>query len=318
MNRISRPKVFLSHSAKDKLFIKMLSDNLQKAKIDFWLDEYEIRDGKPWMKMIFEDGLPSCQAIIVYFTDNSIDSKMVQKEIDSALLQELENNSIAFLPYVEHAALRNKLRVDIRTLHCRELNPQNFADLFPSIVSEIWLSYLEQIVDEIRIREKVKRQEIENSYMKLKERTKDTPFSRSQNKDFKYLYDKLNTVTNFTVSILDDKSTFYDAVESTFNGSLNFLDLFIHLLRSNSIRFNEISIRYFIEQIIKDNYTFGDNKSIRINIDDSFKLVELRSYGLIDDVVYDKRSYTSKAFKFNYWLGFNKLIGDELNIIVEE
>lgn len=75
---VNRPKVFLSHSSKDKSFINQLYDDLKRCKIDPWLDTEEIRDGRPWMKVIFEDGIPACDAVIVYLTENSIKSKMVR------------------------------------------------------------------------------------------------------------------------------------------------------------------------------------------------------------------------------------------------
>lgn len=107
MDKRNKPRVFLSHSKKDEKFIKQLYCDLLAAKIDAWLDSEEIRDGKPWLKVIFEDGLPTCDVVIVYFTENSILSKMVSKQIDVALIESMNENNIALLPYVSYSEIRN-------------------------------------------------------------------------------------------------------------------------------------------------------------------------------------------------------------------
>ena len=65
MDRINKPRAFLSHSKKDKYFIEKLAADLRKCQIDYWLDTEEIRAGKSWLKMIFEDGIPTCDFIDV-------------------------------------------------------------------------------------------------------------------------------------------------------------------------------------------------------------------------------------------------------------
>jgi hypothetical protein len=106
MSVLKKPRVFLSHSSKDKKFIERLSSHLRKSKIEPWLDTEEIRDGKPLLKVIFEDGLPTCDIIIVYLTENSIKSRMVEKEIDAALIAQLADNKISFIPYVNKVSFR--------------------------------------------------------------------------------------------------------------------------------------------------------------------------------------------------------------------
>ncbi len=49
------------------------------ARVITWMDTEEIRDGKSWLKIIFEDGIPTCDVVIVYFSENSITSKMVKR-----------------------------------------------------------------------------------------------------------------------------------------------------------------------------------------------------------------------------------------------
>lgn len=69
-SRLNKPRVFLSHSKSDKSFIELINNDLRKCQIDPWLDSEEIRHGKPWLDTIFEDGIPTCDSVLVYFTDN--------------------------------------------------------------------------------------------------------------------------------------------------------------------------------------------------------------------------------------------------------
>jgi heme-degrading monooxygenase HmoA len=94
--------------------------------------------------VIFEDGIPTCDAVLVYLTVNSIESKMVKKEIDSALIENMAENGIAFIPYVDDGNIRGQLRADIRALQCLEWNQGNYLQLLPKIyrkckmISRIW------------------------------------------------------------------------------------------------------------------------------------------------------------------------------------
>ena len=78
--RVNKPRAFLSYSSQDLPFIERIDSDLRKCHIDTWRDLTEIRDGEPWQEAIFEDGLPTCDVIIAYFTDISLNSSMVARE----------------------------------------------------------------------------------------------------------------------------------------------------------------------------------------------------------------------------------------------
>ncbi len=99
-DRINKPKVFLSHSSLDKGFIDKLAQDLRRCHIAYWLDTEEIRDGRPWLKVIFEDGIATCDAVIVYLTEHSINSKMVEREMDATFVEQLSESGIVILPYI--------------------------------------------------------------------------------------------------------------------------------------------------------------------------------------------------------------------------
>jgi len=192
VNKINKPSVFLSHSKKDEDFIKNLANDLRKCQIEPWLDTEELRHGKPWLKMIFEDGIPTCDVIIVYLTKNSINSKMVKKEIDAALIEQIADSEIAFLPYVSNALLRKNLRSDLRSLQCAEWNNKNYYQVLPIVVSEIWHSYLERKINTATLNEKNKRLELEVRLMEIQEKYQSSTFTPSENVDFQHIYKMLN------------------------------------------------------------------------------------------------------------------------------
>ncbi len=66
---------------------------------------------------------------------------MVEKEIDAGLIQQLEDGGMAFLPYVKNPGLRKELRKDIQSLQVPVWNEENYEELLPEVISEIWRAY---------------------------------------------------------------------------------------------------------------------------------------------------------------------------------
>lgn len=150
MSHPRKPRIFLSHSSRDKQFIQTLNRDLQRCNIDTWLDTESIRPGQPWLSAIFKDGIPNCDTVFGYFTENTIGSTMVEKEIDSTIIL-LAEKGIKLLPYVCNDNVRQQLRVDLRALHCQVFNQDNYAEQFPHLISEIWKCYLERMVNDTQM-----------------------------------------------------------------------------------------------------------------------------------------------------------------------
>lgn len=143
---INKPKVFLSHAWEDKLFIERIAADLHRCHIEYWLDKEQIRAGRSWQKVIFQDGLPTCDAFLVYLTEDALRSKMVEKELDVACLEQLQQGGVALLPYVSNSNLRRQLRPDLQILQCCEWNEENYDRMLPEVVAEIWHTHVERIV----------------------------------------------------------------------------------------------------------------------------------------------------------------------------
>ncbi|MCI5166037.1 MAG: toll/interleukin-1 receptor domain-containing protein [Candidatus Electrothrix sp. GM3_4] len=191
--RLNKPRVFLSHSKKDAELIRRLYDDLRRCQIEPWLDEIDIRPGKPWLDAIFEEGIPTCDCVFIYLTENSVSSAMVKKELDAAVLGQLEDNKIALLPYVSSGAVRASLRADIRSLQVPALNEENYPQILSQLVAEIWRSFMERTVAGAVQHERVKRLEAELELEKIRNASGDGIFTDAEEKEFVYKGVERNT-----------------------------------------------------------------------------------------------------------------------------
>ena len=324
MNIFNKPRVFLSHASKDKAFIETLASDLRKCKIEPWLDTEEIRDGRPWLKVIFENGLPTCDAIIVYLTINSISSKMVQKEIDSALLDNLSDNGIMFLPYIEQSTLRDELRMDLKTLQCREWNKHNYQEILPSVISEIWHSYLERVISINSLQNRNKILELESKLKEIENKTKGSPFLENEISDFNYIYNDLMKPIELDFTFYEDskkeKIVFIDKIK------VPFIECLIRIINDEKSYYLSDFIENYMSLYLKDSiykqYDLGKSYESRSSCSGSLIGIEskLKIFGLIKTVE-NKRlnnffkdlvgyssieEFTEKMYRFSYWMGFQK------------
>lgn len=145
-----KPKVFLSHSKQDKEIIERLANDLRRARIDVWYDEWEIPPGESFRKKIFEDGIPACDLFFIYLTENSIKSVWVSRELDAAYIHDMNSkNSNGFLSiFVSSDELRASLALDIQALHSPVLNEENYSTSLMNIISKTWESTARKLIQE--------------------------------------------------------------------------------------------------------------------------------------------------------------------------
>ncbi|MBC8550456.1 MAG: toll/interleukin-1 receptor domain-containing protein [Candidatus Brocadiales bacterium] len=326
----NKPIVFLSHSKKDIPFIDKLASDLRKCQIECWLDSEEIRAGKPWLKVIFEDGIPTCDVVIVYLTENSIQSKMVKKEIDASLIEQLSENGVSFIPYVNNAKLRDELRSDIRTLQCLEWNTNNYNEILPSVVAEIWHCYMERMINFAVTQEKNRRLELEIELRKQKDIFESTPFSSSEETDFRHIHKMMNNPLEIIFDLWKevDESGFLH--NKGFIGKdtyeISYFESIIHYLNKGYSYFDIHNYEFDIKTLLKEN-GFPNKYSNHIprygdmGINNKI-IIDLRSYGFVEIVETvgsfgrkeTRDKITQKLYRFNYWSGYNDLINDNLNI----
>jgi hypothetical protein len=88
---------FLSHSSKDKSFIRQLAADLTSHDIAVWLDEQRIRVGDSIPDQIAQ-GLAESDFFVIAISESSVASEWVKKELNNALVQEVERRQVRVLP----------------------------------------------------------------------------------------------------------------------------------------------------------------------------------------------------------------------------
>jgi hypothetical protein len=77
-------KVFLSHTHKDSFLAKKIASALVESGLEVWNAEAEIFPGDNWAEKV-SDALKDSNAMVVLLTPESLESRVVQREIEYAL-----------------------------------------------------------------------------------------------------------------------------------------------------------------------------------------------------------------------------------------
>ena len=88
---------FISHSSIDKKFVRQLASDLVAAGVQVWLDEQQIKVGESIPEKVAQ-GLAESDVFLVVISENSIHSPWVQKELNGALVREIERREVTVLP----------------------------------------------------------------------------------------------------------------------------------------------------------------------------------------------------------------------------
>ena len=88
---------FISHSAKDKPFVRRLAADLVASGVKVWLDEQRILVGDSIPEKIAQ-GLAESDFFLIVVSQNSVASSWVKKELSSALVHEIERRKVTVLP----------------------------------------------------------------------------------------------------------------------------------------------------------------------------------------------------------------------------
>jgi TIR domain len=125
---------FLSHSSTDKPIIRQLAADLMANGIGVWLDEHQIQVGDSIPEKISQ-GLANSDFFLIGLSDSSAKSQWVQKELNSALMTEMNKREVHILP----------LKLDSTTI------PNIIADKKYADFSESYKTGLQQVISSIRV-----------------------------------------------------------------------------------------------------------------------------------------------------------------------
>lgn len=90
-------KVFISHSSKDKEFVRWLAVDLANAGHPPWLDEWKIRVGESIPTKVSQ-GIQTCDAMVVVLSEHAVTSKWVENEWQAKYWEEIVEGQIKVLP----------------------------------------------------------------------------------------------------------------------------------------------------------------------------------------------------------------------------
>lgn len=113
-----KARVFVSHSSKDKPFVRKLVEALKEHDLNVWFDEAEIKVGDSIVTRISE-GLDSAYLIVV-LSKTSVASPWVQAEMNAGLMEQISGRGGVVLPVLIEPCdlpplLRDRLYADFTT-----------------------------------------------------------------------------------------------------------------------------------------------------------------------------------------------------------
>lgn len=142
--------VFVSHSSEDKAsLVEPIVADLEDCFINVWLDKRKILPGDNLRKSIFREGLDKADIALIFFTEKSLNSSWVDREIKHVLREESKKGNDFDLKkiisifdshetYIKIAERYPELTDDL--LH---LMPIGYSKIqLGQLISAIWSKYL--------------------------------------------------------------------------------------------------------------------------------------------------------------------------------
>ncbi len=110
--------VFISYNHKDSEFVDKLAIELVRHNVKVWKDKWKISVGDSFITKI-QDGIEGASYMCIVLSKNSIQSDWVKKELNAALIREVDDKKITILPILIDDCkiplfLREKLYADFR------------------------------------------------------------------------------------------------------------------------------------------------------------------------------------------------------------
>jgi TIR domain len=93
----SNARVFVSHTSKDKPFVRKLVEALKGRNLNVWLDEQELQVGDSIAAGVSQ-GLKNADYLVAVLSKASIGSRWVQAELNATLMEELSGKGVTVLP----------------------------------------------------------------------------------------------------------------------------------------------------------------------------------------------------------------------------
>jgi hypothetical protein len=138
--------LFISYSSKDTKFVARLAQDLHGRGVEVWWDKWMMKVGDSLHRKI-QDGIKNSALLGVVLSPHSVSSPWVEKELNSALMKELEQKEVVVLPILYRDCdvplfLRDKLYADFRSSYeeglralLERVTPRIRSDLLDGLLS---------------------------------------------------------------------------------------------------------------------------------------------------------------------------------------
>jgi hypothetical protein len=123
---------FISHSSKDKPFVRQLAADLVASGVQVWLDEQRIRVGDSIPESIAQ-GVADSDFFLLVVSAASVESPWVRKELNQALVQEIEKRCVTIMPVLLDKVQRPPSIMDKKYADFTESYNRGLQELLSSI-----------------------------------------------------------------------------------------------------------------------------------------------------------------------------------------
>jgi hypothetical protein len=103
-------QIFISHSSKDKPFVRRLIKDLERAGYSTWLDENEIKVGDSIPESV-HNAIANSIVVLIVMSNHSTESRWVTRETNAAYMEFADNSEKRLLPVIlDDCEVPNPLR----------------------------------------------------------------------------------------------------------------------------------------------------------------------------------------------------------------
>lgn len=139
MSEKGAPRAFVSHSSKDKEgFVLEFARRLRDAAVDAWVDLWEMLPADSLAQKIFDEGLGKADAVIAVVSENSVGSRWVDEELNTAKVLQIEDE-VRPVPVLLGAVDEDRVPMVLRSsVWVRVEDPRNFDAALGRVVAAIY------------------------------------------------------------------------------------------------------------------------------------------------------------------------------------
>lgn len=133
------PRAFISHSSRDKdVFVLGFARRLREAAVDAWVDLWEMLPGDSLAQKIFEEGLGGADTVIAVVSENSVGSRWVAEELNTAKVLQIENE-VRLVPVLLGTIDGDRVPMVLRSsVWVRVEDPQSYDTGLGRVVAAIY------------------------------------------------------------------------------------------------------------------------------------------------------------------------------------